>query len=73
MTMREELLVKKKNLEFQIKLAMQKFMDETGLMITEISASNDYLGGIGGNPSEEELDTMRKEVLMNSLKIAIRL
>jgi hypothetical protein len=42
-------------------------------MITEISASNDYLGGIGGHPSEEELDTMRKEVLMNSLKISIRL
>ena len=73
MTVRNELLEKKEQLEFSIKLAMQKFMDETGLMIVDIFASNSSLGGIVGSPSKEELEKMKKENLMNSLKISVKL
>ncbi len=73
MTVRNELLEKKEQLESTIKEAMQKFMDETGLMIVDIFASNAPLGGIAGSPSKEELEKRKKETLMNSLKISVKL
>jgi len=73
MSVREDLIRKKKDLEGTIKNALETFMNETGLLITSISASNDYLGVLKGNLSEEELNKMKKETLVNSLKISVKL
>jgi len=72
MSIRNELLEKKKQLEFSIKLAMQKFMEETGLLITEVKACIPP-GPVSGNMTEEDIDNKRKKFLLETLEISIRL
>lgn len=72
MTIANELQEKKKQLEFQIKLAMQKFMDETGCLIEEIYATEPTIG-LSGKDTEEDIRNKKRKAILDGLIIKIKL
>jgi hypothetical protein len=72
MIIADELQEKKKQLEFQIKLAMQKFIDETGLLIDEIHAYKPMIS-TSNTDTAETIRSREIKATMDSLQVRIQL
>lgn len=74
MSTRNLILEKKRKLEDEIKTLMNKFMDETGLIIDEIAASATFPPRPGSGAScqsEEQKYEAKKKALVESLYIKV--
>ena len=72
MSIKADLLEKKKQLEFTIKMAMQKFMDETGLTIERIHATIQTCP-MDKFTTQEDIVKMEMKSVIDSLDIKVKL
>jgi len=71
MSVRNLILEKKRKLEDEIKASMNKFMDETGLIIESIVANSTNVGALPYNVPEERETTLKRKTLMETLDIRV--